>query len=182
VDEMNKRGISVLVILIAAVVLAAGCSAKAGNDQKNNVQNVSSSPTPGEVGKKENPSGKISSKDLERVNEEGAVAVSATYANPIGQGKKGNLTFIVFLNTHSVDLARYPLNQYAKLYDAKGNLLSSISEWEQVSGDGHHIVGNLHFKDTGFNLQNLDGIKLVIENYGGAAKRELVWEKKYLTP
>ncbi len=120
----------------------------------------------------------VNADNLQRSNDEGEVAINITFANPLGVQKKGYLSFVVTLNTHSVDLSRYPLNKYAKLYDLKGNLVSSESEWE-TNGEGHHLIGKLHFK-TDVDLKVLDGLKLVIENYGGAPKREYTWDKKAL--
>ena len=121
-------------------------------------------------------SSKQSSNNLQRNSEEGEVSFNVTFANPLGEQKEGYLSFIVLLNTHSVDLNRYPLNKSAKLYDGKGNILADQSEWD-IEGDSHHLVGKLNFK-TKQSLNNIDGLKLVVENYGGAAKREFTWDKQ----
>lgn len=148
---LKKRLIVLLMVSITVSTLLSGCNAA-----------------------KAQPGSKLSSKDLLRTSEEGEVAFNVTFANPLGQQKVGYLSFIVTLSTHSVDLPSYPLNQYAKLYDYEGNLLAAQSVWE-TEGDNHHLVGKLHFK-TKQDLENVDGLKLVVLNFGGAAKREFTWD------
>lgn len=171
---MKKHFILLSFIIILPAIFLIGCGKSANSptaspSEKNLSQEKVSSTENGN---------KLNSEDLTRSNNNGQVTVSITFANPMGQEKKGYLTFITMLNTHSIDLASMPLNKYAKLYDAKGALLSDQAEWE-TEGEGHHLVGKLHFK-TDADLRKIDGLKLVLENFGGADKRDFYWEKKYL--
>lgn len=165
----NRGSLQLILLLIVSVMVIAvisGCNA-------GKTQSVS-----GLNQEQQTNSSKLISKNLQRTSDEGEVAFNITFANPLGQAKDGYLSFIVSLNNHSVDLSSNPLNKSAKLYDGKGNLLAAQSEWE-TEGDSHHLVGKLNFK-TPKDLQNIDGLKLVVENFGGAAKQEFTWEKEYL--
>lgn len=166
---MKKQITILLIVGVTILALLSGC-----NTQK--APSVSGA----NQGQQDNSPGssKLSSQDLRRINEEGEVALDITFANPLGQNKAEHLSFIVLVNTHSVDLSSNPLNQYAKLYDNKGKLLADRSEWE-AEGDGHHLVGKLHFK-IGQDISSIDGLRLVVENFGGAAKRDFNWKKEHL--
>lgn len=182
---MNKRVALLLTVFLLMIVLA-GCANKTPtpSPQTTNPQSSDFEKGLGSADPKidnsasEIPRNKISSRDLERSSDEGQVSLSITFANPLNQEKEGYLTFITVLNTHTVDLSASPLNRYAKLYDTKGNLVSDQPEWEP-EGEGHHLTGKLSFK-TKDDLKKIDGLKLVIENYGGAAKREFIWDKQYI--
>jgi len=186
---LKKQLILILIISFMVIAVLSGCSAKSqtitGSNQEQ--QNINSSLLEGsdqstdESGSKTNveaSKSKPSPISLQRTNQEGQVSLDVIFANSLGEEKEGYLSFFVNLDTHSVDLDSIPLNQFSKLYDGKGNLLADQSEWE-TEGEGHHLVGKLNFKITQ-DIQNIDGLKLLVENYGGAAKREFVWDKQYL--
>ncbi len=180
---MKKRLILLLVLCITFIIFLSGCNS-GFQEEPDPIEDLQdNSPllqVPGNSSEiiDETGSTKPSSSSLQRINEEGEVSFNVTFANPLGQHKEGYLSFIVILNTHSMDLSRYPLNQNSKLFDNNGDLLAAQSEWE-TEGDSHHLIGKLHFK-TKKDLKNIDGLKLVINNVGGAGKREFIWEKQDL--
>lgn len=98
----------------------------------------------------------------------GEVEVEVT---PLNLSFGDEVSFIVYLNTHSVDLS-YNLRDVATLTDDKGRFYEALV-WEGGKG-GHHLEGELRFEelkdDAGEVILILDGIDYT--------KAEFNWEVK----
>lgn len=124
---MKKKLVLILMVGIIVSIVLSGCSAKKqpseGWNQEKQTNSLSAEvPDQSTNDDSINATGdeaggsKLSSRDLERTNDEGEVFFSVTLVNPLGQEKEGYISFMVFLNTHSVDLYSNPLNQSAKRF------------------------------------------------------------------
>ncbi|MFZ5945884.1 MAG: hypothetical protein ACOYVD_17465 [Bacillota bacterium] len=122
----------------------------------------------------------LNPRDLERYNDEGEIQMGIIFANPLGQGKEGYLTFVVQMNNHSYNLDEYDLSKYATLINDKGNSPQGNAKWEVYSGGGHHVINYLLFPDNGFITPDTKYVKLVIKDFIDLPVREFIWEKEFL--
>jgi len=122
----------------------------------------------------------LNSGDLERYNGEGDIQMGIIFANPLGQGKEGYLTFVVQMDNHSYNLDEYNLSKYATLLDDKGNSPQGDAKWEVYSGGGHHVINYLLFPDNGFITAETKYVKLIIKDFIDLPLREFIWEKEFL--
>ncbi|MFZ5944887.1 MAG: hypothetical protein ACOYVD_12300 [Bacillota bacterium] len=122
----------------------------------------------------------LNPRELERYNDEGDIQMGIIFANPLGQGKKGYLTFVVQMDNHSYNLDEYDLSKYATLIDDKGNSPQGDAKWEIYSGGGHHVINYLLFPDNGFITPDTKYVKLIIKDFIDLPVREFVWEKEFL--
>lgn len=113
-----------------------------------------------------------SKKKLTRTNKEGPVTVSAIYMNPLEKKGFEELRFQVKLDTHSVDLEQYDLEQLSFLRFDKGKLQKSLKLNRE--GSGHHITNVVLFQ--GPVPEGTTSLVLVIKNVGNVAERKLEWE------
>ncbi|MBE0602889.1 MAG: hypothetical protein IH611_04565, partial [Deltaproteobacteria bacterium] len=111
--ESNMKAGAVTTIFLAAMLLAVG-NARAGWSD---------------------------TEGLSRSDSQGPVMVTATYMPP--DKTTGEIRFIVKLNTHSVDLDRYPMGSFAFLRFDDGKEYKSLGAMRQ--GSGHHVVETLRF-------------------------------------
>jgi len=123
----------------------------------------------------------LNPRDLERYNGEGEIQMGIIFANPLGQGKEGYLTFVVQMDNHSYNLDEYDLSKYATLINDKGNSPQGNAKWEVYSGGGHHVINYLLFPDNGFITPDTKYVKLVIKDFIDLPMREFVWEKEFLS-
>lgn len=108
-----------------------------------------------------------------QTNEAGQVKIVATW-----QGLTGKPDFTVTMDTHSVDLDGYNLDQLALLRTDDGRQVRS-SGWDAPSG-GHHRSGTLSFPTTADDGSPLIGpttrtLELVIADVAGVPERVLRW-------
>ncbi|MFZ7104024.1 MAG: hypothetical protein ACOWWO_15400 [Peptococcaceae bacterium] len=174
---MNKK-LMILLVIIGFVLVLAGCNK--GNDNKEAPALQKSEQTENKQETSENSDKPLNPRDLERYNSEGAVQMGVIFANPLGQEKKGYLTFVVQMDNHSYNLNEYDLSKYARLVDDKGNSPQGKAEWEVYSGGGHHVINHLLFPDNGFITADTKYVKLVIKDFIDLPLREFVWEKEFL--
>ncbi|MCL5985378.1 MAG: hypothetical protein M1371_02290 [Actinobacteria bacterium] len=92
------------------------------------------------------------------------------------------LVFAIDLNTHSVDLSSYKMEDISTLRDNQGNLYSPV-EWRELgeSSSSHHRSGALLF-----SLANKEGnpviseatryIEVIIKDIAGVKERTFKWE------
>ncbi len=85
----------------------------------------------------------ISKKSLTRTDKNGPVTVIVTYLNPIKKMDGSSINFEMKLDTHSVDLDQYKLEElsFIKFDDGAEFKSSGLS----TEGSGHHITYVLHF-------------------------------------
>ncbi len=80
----------------------------------------------------------ISKKDLKRTDKKGPVTVNATHLNPIKKVDDLSVNFEMKLDTHTVDLDQYKLEDLSFIrFDSSAEQKSSGLNTE---GSGHHIV------------------------------------------
>lgn len=112
-----------------------------------------------------------------RTNEAGGVTVEATYRGLIGDGKLG---FDVRLDTHSVSLDDYPVEQLAFLRNDSGETIHALG-WENPQGGGHHRSGLLTFPAADASGRPFIGpetrsIELILKDLAGIPERVLRWD------
>jgi len=178
---MNRK-VFVLLIVLSLLVVLAGCSKKNNKVEENPEAQKNSlvQKTANNEGQEKGNTGQLNPRDYERFNGEGAVSMSFIFANPIGQAKKGYLTFVAALDNHSYNLDEYDLSKYVTLVDDKGNSPEGKPVWERYSGGGHHVINYLLFPDDGFITPETKYIKLLIKDFIDVPVREFVWEKEFL--
>ena len=120
-----------------------------------------------------------SKKDLTRKDTGAAVTVSVTYLDPREKGAEDTLDFAVELNTHSVGLDGYKLEEMSVLRAGKAEV--KPKEWANPKGSGHHREGVLRFpaKDSSGKPLLPGGkgkIELRIKGVGAPAERVFTWE------
>jgi hypothetical protein len=124
-------------------------------------------------------SAQLTKKELVRVNDEGAVTVRITYLNPIKNINKGELDFEVRMNTHSVNLDNYKMEELSFLKDDKGNTYKPLG-WFNPGGGGHHRFGVIKFssKDSkGKDIidKNTKYIHIIIKGVDNVNERSFQW-------
>ncbi len=117
---------------------------------------------------------------LKKRNRAAAVTVEVIYLNPIEKIEKGKLVFEVAMNTHSVDLDQYAMEQISLLRDDKGMEMKAIA-WDGPAGGGHHRSGKLIFSDGDRSGKPLISpetkfIELIIKGIGGEKERVFRWD------
>ena len=153
--ERMKKKIAILIAILVITFVVAGCSTT-------------------------DDSGQLKPKALERKNDEGGLEMNIIFANPLGQGKDGYLTFVVQMDNHSYNLDEYEFSKYATLIDDKGNSPKGNPTWEVTGGGGHHVINTLLFPDDGLITPGTKYIKLIIKDFIDVPEREFIWEKEFL--
>lgn len=110
-------------------------------------------------------------------NEAGGVTVQATYRSLIGDGKLG---VDVKLDTHSVPLDSYPIEQLAFLRNDTGETIHAL-RWENPQGGGHHRSGLLTFPVADALGRPFIGpktryVELILKDLAGIPERVLRWD------
>jgi hypothetical protein len=107
---------------------------------------------------------------LTRTHSGGGVTVKVTYLNP--EGAEGP-SFQVVLDTHSVDLDAFDLENRSVLRDEAGK--SYHPAHVQNKGGGHHREVTLAFPKSASGSKRLE---LVIKEIAGVKERSFRWELK----
>jgi len=110
----------------------------------------------------------------EQSNEGGQVTVTVTWRGP-----EAGPVFVIVMDTHSVDLDSYDLQELAVLRTGDGKELRP-SGWDAPKG-GHHRKGNLTFPATTVDGSPLIGptthaLQLVLRDIAGIPERVFQWE------
>lgn len=108
---------------------------------------------------------------LVRVNEEGAVSVTAEYLPP-EKGQEQAISFRLTFNTHTVDLEQYDIKKLSSLAIDRG-LPSSAESW-MPSGRGHHLKGILSFNDK--HPEGRHKLFLRLSNIDSVEERIFTWQ------
>ena len=123
--------------------------------------------------------GQTSAKELARVNAEGPVTIKIVYLNPLGKVEDKSLDFEVRMDTHSVYLDRYKMENHVFLLDDKGRQFKPLG-WFSPQGGGHHSSGIIKFpaldsRGTPVLSPGSKSFQLVITDVGGVAERRFQW-------
>ena len=165
---MSKKWVFIVVILGLALTAVGFAKISSAKQNGQDVEIINSED-------KQN----LKPKDLERNNSDGAVQTGIIFANPLGQGREGYLTFVVQMDNHSHDLDRYDLGEFVILVDDKGNSPNGDVVWEKYSGGGHHLISYLLFPEDDFITSDTEYINLIIKDFIGVPERTFKWEKKF---
>lgn len=152
-----------LIVLLVMLLAACGRSAPA---QPAPAANESR-------GAKGEPKGGTAASFPVQTSEGGQVSVAVTWSGP-----ESGLIFDVAMNTHSVELDGYDLQQLAVLRTDQGQEVKP-SAWDAPEG-GHHRAGTLTFPDQGPDGRpvlnpEVRTITLVIRDIAGVAERSFQW-------
>ncbi|MEE8449586.1 MAG: hypothetical protein V3S39_08130 [Thermodesulfobacteriota bacterium] len=123
--------------------------------------------------------GQTSAKELTRVNAEGPLTIRIVYLNPLGKVEDKSLAFEVGMDTHSVDLDRYKMENHVFLLDDKGRQFKPLG-WFSPQGGGHHRSGIIKFPALDSRGKPVlspgsKSFQLVITDVGGVAERRFQW-------
>ncbi len=154
---------SVLAIsILMMVVIVAGCSSRFAPQREEGA--YPSSPSSGS-------SSHEPTNGLVQSNTEGSVTIDVEWI----KAEDGLLTFDVSMNTHSVDLDEYDLEELAVLRDDEGNEYHTAS-WDSAPG-GHHREGTLIFPiPDSLRQRKAKYIEIMIRGVAGIEQRVLRWE------
>lgn len=162
--NVGKRVWAPLVVLLAMVMLLAGCGNKAT----------------GSTGGAEKES--ATAERFVRTAEAGGIEIRVAWLTPeylkaTGEqspaGADNEWLFEIAMTTHSGDLTSFNMLEGARLR-VDGRELAPIG-WELTENDAHHPVGILRFPRPG-NARP-DRVELVIANLGGVPERVFAWEE-----
>lgn len=120
------------------------------------------------------------SESLTRHHSGGGVEIDVTLLNSGAVYSGNDLVFDVGMNTHSVPLDKYVMEELSYVRDERGRAFKALA-WESPKGGGHHRFGKLKFsgKDKdGIPIIMRDDkyIEVVIKDVGGVKERVLRWE------
>jgi Spy/CpxP family protein refolding chaperone len=117
---------------------------------------------------------------LTQEDTQGPVTVSVTLLTPDKPRADGKLAVQVKLETHTVNLDQYQLEQLALLRDAQGREVPALG-LESPSGGGHHREGVLTFPGTDASGKPLlsheaKTLTLILRGIGGVSERVFRWQ------
>lgn len=123
---------------------------------------------------------RTAARTLTQINEGGGVEIGLTLMNPDALYSGEDILFEVAMNTHTVNLDQYRMEDITYLRDNKGRLFKAKA-WESPRGGGHHRFGILRFsgKDSrGKMIIGKDDIYLevVVKGVAGVEERIFRWE------
>lgn len=113
-------------------------------------------------------------------NGEGAVRIAITYLNPIEKVEDNQLVFRVSMDTHSVNLDQYRMEELTVLRDDKGNEYEAQG-WFSPRGRGHHRSGVVKFSNKNTSGRPIIDpqtkyIEVIIKGVNGIPQRVFKWE------
>jgi hypothetical protein len=118
--------------------------------------------------------------NLTLTNGEGAVTIAITYLNPIEKVEDDQLAFKVRMDTHSVNLGQYSMEELTVLRDDKGNEYEALG-WSKPRGRGHHRSGVVKFSNKNTSGRPIIDsktkyIEVIIKGVDGIPQRVFKWE------
>jgi Spy/CpxP family protein refolding chaperone len=121
-----------------------------------------------------------SPQNLTQEDTQGAVTVNATLLTPDKPRADGKLAVQVKLETHTVNLDQYRLEQLALLRDAQGREVQALG-LESPSGSGHHREGVLLFPGTDaagklMLSPETKSLTLILRGIDGVSERVFRWQ------
>ncbi|MEE8423223.1 MAG: hypothetical protein V3S49_01645 [Thermodesulfobacteriota bacterium] len=117
---------------------------------------------------------------LTREHSGGGIEIDVTLLNPGAVYSGDDLIFDVGMNTHSVPLDQYVMEELSYVRDERGRVFKALA-WELPKGGGHHRFGKLKFSgkdkdDSPIIMKDDKYIEVVIKDVGGIKERVLRWE------
>jgi hypothetical protein len=117
--------------------------------------------------------GKLTKKDLRRISNEGRVEITVLYLNPLRREPASELSFEVRMNTHSVNLDAYEMENVSYLRIDGGTEQKALG-WFKPGGGGHHRSGVLRF--AGPIPRGAQSLQVIIRGVGGVQERVFEWK------
>ncbi|MBW2149138.1 MAG: hypothetical protein JRG73_11815 [Deltaproteobacteria bacterium] len=124
----------------------------------------------------------LQKRDLRRSHNGGMVDMDVVFMNPLQQnpGTSSDLIFEIRMNTHSVNLDSFKLEELALLSNDVGDQARPV-KLDNPAGGGHHRSGILRFPAQTLDGKNLirggvNSIELVIRDVAGVPERIFRWE------
>lgn len=108
---------------------------------------------------------------LSKIDSQGAVSIKVTPL--LYQQTSEELIFEITMNTHSVDLLQYQLDELVQLSFGTTVVTNGEFEWELTSEDSHHLAGILKWKGPVLD----EDITLVIKDFDSIPTRKFQWKK-----
>lgn len=113
----------------------------------------------------------------------GSTSLDLVFLNPVEGWDNEQLVFHVTMDTHSLDLEKFPLNELTIIENSKGLVISKGFDYEIIIG-GHHLSGYLSIANNTENGQliedGVEWIKLTITGVPKVRERSFYWAKDYL--
>ncbi|MCL4516660.1 MAG: hypothetical protein M1379_13895 [Firmicutes bacterium] len=124
--------------------------------------------------------GQGNQKQAPKQDDSANVTVMAVLAAPEAGDAAGELTFQIFLNTHSVPLSKYDLTRITTFRNSEGLVVNNGLSWEAEGNSDHHRSGYLRIKAPAGNvLLSAKTRFFTLEFAGiGGVNRALRWERK----
>lgn len=118
-----------------------------------------------------------------QTNSGGGVTVAVTYVDAEQKAGKAELVLKVKMDTHTVELGQYELEELSVLRNDRGDVVEPL-RWETLTPTGHHVLGSLIFPNrapSGRSIIDTDTkyLELVIRNIAGVAERDFRWDLRF---
>ncbi len=110
----------------------------------------------------------------------GSVQIALILLNPEALYSGEDILFEVSMNTHSVPLDQYRMEELSFIRGKRGRLSSALA-WESSKGGGHHRFGKLRFSGKDKSGEPIIGkgdkyLEVIIKNVGGISERVFRWD------
>lgn len=108
-----------------------------------------------------------------RFSDSGGVQIQVEFV--AGEGAPGQIEFRITLNTHSVDLSRFDLNQLSRVSLDPGGDLDDLTWSPESDSSAHHLSGRLSGSDPTGLLSAAQQVILEIRDLPGQESHRFVW-------
>ncbi len=117
---------------------------------------------------------------LTRHSSVGGVEVDISIIEPGAIYSGDELIFSAALNTHSVSLNQYVIEELFYLRNERGAVFKALA-WESPKGGGHHRFGNLRFQgedrdEMPIILNDDKYVEVLVKGLGGVKESVFRWE------
>lgn len=105
----------------------------------------------------------------------GGVQVQVTF-DPQSVGQSQTISFLVTMNTHSVELSAYDLTKLSRVILDQGATLGEVAWQPKGEGSGHHLEGTLTVQDPTGLARTARKVALEIKGLPGPEVRLFEWK------
>lgn len=110
-----------------------------------------------------------------QVSDGGAVQVQVTF-DPQSAGKGDAVSFLISMNTHSVELGAFDLATLSQIIVDQGAPLKGVVWTPKAATNGHHVEGTLTAPDPNGLARSATSIVLKIKGLPGPDVRRFEWQ------
>lgn len=125
--------------------------------------------SPAGVGTSVTPSGNVQASDG------GGVQAQVVF-DPRTASQGQAITFVVTMNTHSVELGNYDLSKLSRVILDQGDTLTQATWQPKGAGNGHHVEGTLTVQDPKGVVRAARSVTLEIRGLPGSEVRRFEWK------